>query len=161
MNKNSSQNVTNVIYLVAFFFILVWVNKLFKSIMVFFGAENSDAEKKSQKDELDLVDKEIKYEYLSHPKSQYYAMVDAIEVALQAGWTEDEMAVYGVFRKLWNNSDFLMLKKAWKTRPIGVIGFRTTMTLEKAIRYYFNEKEINTANYVLASQKGGYITYRI
>jgi hypothetical protein len=88
-------------------------------------------------------------------------MADAIEVALQAGWTEDEMAVYGVFRKLWNNSDFLMLKKAWKTRPIGVIGFRTTMTLEKAIRYYFNEKEINTANYVLASQKGGYITYRI
>ena len=151
----------NIISLAILVFVLIWLNKFLKSIQVFMGSENDQVVKENDKKELDSAKGEIKEEFLSHKKSEYYAMADAIEVALQAGWTEDEDAVYNVLKKLWNNSDYLMLKLAWNKRPIGVYGFRTQLTLEKAIRYYFNEAEIKKCNSILASQKGHFITYRI
>ena len=158
MNK---KNLIPALYLVMTIFIIVWLNKILKSLAGYFGGENSEATRRLQDEELKLAKDEIKYKYLSHEKSQYFVYADAIEVALQSSWTEDEMAVYKVLRQLWNNSDYLMLKIAWDKRPIGMYGFRTPMTLEQAIRFYFNESEINTCNHILKTQKGGYITYRI
>jgi hypothetical protein len=159
MNRKSS--FIPLIYLAITMFVLLWLNKFLKSLQGFFGKENSDVTKKNQDKELELAKDEIKYDYLSHPKSQYFVYADAIEVALQASWTEDEQAVYNVLKKLWNNSDFLMLKLAWNKRPIGFYGFRTPMTLEQAIRFYFSQNQINTCNHILKTQKGGFITYKI
>ena len=140
---------------------LIWANKILKSVSSFFGQDNSEATSKQQDEHLAKAKSEINESYLSHKKSEYYAMADAIEVALQAGWTENEMSVWKTLRQLWNNSDYLMLKLAWGKRPIGIYGFRTLLTLEAAIRFYFSENQINTCNHILKTQKGGYITYRI
>ena len=157
--KDKDANI--VIKFIALIFILFWGNKLIQSLILFFGGANSKNEDENNKHELEDLDDLIKEQYLSHPTNQYYTYASAIQVALQAGWTEDEEAVYEILKKLWNNSDYLMLKKAWGLRPIGFYGFRVSMPLEKAIRFYFNNDEVGKCNYILANQTGHFITYRI
>jgi hypothetical protein len=162
MRTETRDSSTPIIKFAMAFMVMIWLNKLFKSLFAFFGSENSEATKKKDEEELHRVDKEIKYDYLTHKKSYYYTLANGIYSAIQDGYfTEDEQAVYNILKKLWNNSDYLMLKKAWGRRPIGYTGFRTPMTLERAIRYWFNEKEVKHCNYILANQKGKFITLRI
>lgn len=159
--KGNSGNLKLIIQGAIVIFAFFWANKIMKSVFAFFGEQNTEHEQENAKNELKEVEKEIKYNYLSHQTSRYYTLADSIEVALQASWNEDEQAIYNVFKAIWNNSDFLMLKKAFGQRPIGIYGFRTPMTMEKAIRYYLNNEEVGTINHILKKQKGGYVTLRV
>lgn len=149
------------LYIAIVILVVYYANKMLKSVFAFFGEENSDKQKEKDKEALYRIDKEIKYDYLSHNKSYYYTLASQIYSAIQDGYfNEDEESVYQVMKHLWNNSDVLMLKKAWGTRPIGYTGLRTNMTLDRALRYWLSTDEMNKINYILKHQKGGYITLR-
>jgi hypothetical protein len=103
---------------------------------------------------------ELKRNPLTYPKSQYATFANEIEIAgFDLG--TDEKAIYSVFGKLKNNSDYLQLQSAWgkPNRKVYDFGIGRNMTLPQFLRWEMNDREIKKINGILASKKN--ITYRV
>jgi len=134
-----------------------------KKVLDFFKPERKrqESEKKDIESELE---KESKQQKATYPKSQYSAFASTIAEAIFGAGT-DEGAIFGVFRQLKNNTDYLSLLKAWgsPTRQVfpDFFLFYDTgkkLTLPAALRYDLDSQECAKINAILKS-KG--IKYRI
>ena len=114
-------------------------------------AENKDVESEIQQS--------VKKHPLSYPLSQYKSWANQIEVA-GFGLGTDEEAIYSIFKKLKNDSDYLALQQAWgkPTRKTYDWAVPLDYTLSQFLRYELSDSEISKLNYILAS-KG--IKYRV
>jgi hypothetical protein len=123
-----------------------------------FGSE----ERRESRQNLDIkteLDKETKKFPLTYAKSQYSTFADTIDTAgFDLGTDED--AIYSVFYKLKNNSDYLALLSAWgkPTRTVYEFGIGYSMTLPQFLRKEMSDSEVSKVNKILASKK---ITYRV
>lgn len=121
------------------------------------GDEEQD--KKEDKDIVSELEKESKKKPASYPASQFKTFANGIETAgFDVGTDED--AIYNIFRKLKNNTDYLMLLTAWgkPNRTVYDWGIGRKMTLPQYLRYELDNTEIKKVNTILQS-KG--ITYRV
>jgi hypothetical protein len=134
-----------------------------KKVLDYFKPElkREQSETKDITNELEEAKKKTKATF---PPSQYSAFCNIIEVAIQDAGTDEE-AIYSVFRKLKNDTDYLMLIKAWgnpkrQVYPdyIFIYSFGYKMTLPQALRWDLNDKECAKINEILKS-KG--IKYRV
>jgi hypothetical protein len=118
-----------------------------------------EADKKEGRDILDELAKEGKKKPASYADSQYKTFANTIETAGFDTGTDEE-AIYSVFRKLKNNTDYLKLLNAWGTpnRKVYEWGIGRNMTLPQFIHWEMNDIESRKVNQILAS-KG--ITYRV
>lgn len=122
---------------------------------------NEDARRES-KQNLNIkqeLEQETKTNPLTFAKSQYSTFADTIQTAgFDLG--TDEKAIYSVFNKLKNNSDYLALLAAWgsPTRTITDFGMDYKMTLPQFLRWEMSDTEISKVNNILASKK---IKYRV
>jgi len=105
-----------------------------------------------------------KTEKQSYPDSVYSGWASAIATAVFGGGS-DEAAIFDIFRKLKNNTDYLKLAKAWgspkrQVYPDWFVFYSTgfKMTLPEVLRYDLETSEVKLINNILAS-KG--IKYRI
>ena len=157
MNKNNFK-VNDLLKIAIFIVVFLGARKIFDMLLNLFGQRNEDLIKENNDTALQLARDERNMDNLSYSLNQYTHFADGIYTALQSGMTEDEMAVWDVFKKIKNNDDFLQLEIAYNVRPIGFYGFRTEMNLSQSIRSLFSSNEINTCNYLL--KKNG-VTKRI
>lgn len=134
-----------------------------KKVLDYFKPEKKreESEKKQVETELETEQKKQK---ASYPASTYSGWASAIATAVFGGGT-DEAAIYDIFRKLKNNTDYLMLVKAWgspkrQVYPDWFVFYSTgfKMTLPEVLRYDMDSSEIKKINDILAS-KG--IKYRV
>lgn len=123
--------------------------------------KREQTEKKQVEDELEQAKKKAK---ASYPASVYSAMASTIAEAVFSFGT-DEASIYAVFRQLKNDTDYLMLTKAWgsPTRQVfpEAFAFYSTgkkLTLPATLRFDMDTKECAKINAILKS-KG--IKYRI
>lgn len=116
-------------------------------------------QEEENKDISSEIEESIKKKPLSFPLSQYKSWANQIEVA-GFGLGTDEDAVYSIFRKLKNDSDYLALQQAWgkPTRKTYDWAVPLDYTLSQFLRYEMSDTEIKKLNYILAS-KG--IKYRV
>jgi len=122
---------------------------------------NSDSVR--QREQAKEVKKElinsIKLKPLSYPNSQYDGFADTIQTAgFDVG--TDEAAIYSVFNKLKNDSDYLALIEAWgsPTRTVYDFGIAYKMSLPQFLRWEMSELEVKKINGILSNKK---IKYRI
>jgi hypothetical protein len=134
-----------------------------KKVLDYFKPERK-REQSETKDVANELEEAKKKSKASYPASQYSAFCGIIEVAIQDAGT-DEAAIYSVFRKLKNDTDYLMLIKAWgspkrQVYPDYILfySFGYKMTLPQALRWDLDDKECAKVNEILKS-KG--IKYRI
>jgi len=134
-----------------------------KKVLDYFKPERKrdESEKKQIIDELEA---EKKKKAASYAPSVYAGFASTIAEAIFGGGS-DEDSIYSVFRKLKNNTDYLMLVKAWgnPTRQVfpDFFVFYDTgkkLTLPAALRYDLDAAECNRINAIL---KNNGITYRI
>ena len=134
-----------------------------KKVLDYFKPDKKreESEKKQVETELETEQKKQKPSY---PPSTYSGWSAAIATAVFGGGT-DEAAIYDIFRKLKNNTDYLMLVKAWgspkrQVYPDWFVFYSTgfKMTLPEVLRYDMDSSEIRKINDILAS-KG--IKYRV
>jgi hypothetical protein len=105
------------------------------------------------------LDNSIRLKPLTFPKSQYSGFADTIQTAgFDVG--TDEAAIYSVFNKLKNDSDYLALIDAWgdPTRTIYDWGMSYKMTLPQFLRWEMSDSEIKKINGILSNKK---IKYRV
>jgi hypothetical protein len=123
-----------------------------------FNPEQQRSNEEKQEIETELQ-KEVKKKPLTYPLSQYKSFADQIEVA-GFGLGTDEEAIYSIFRKLKNDSDYLALQQAWgkPTRKTYDWAVPLDYTLSQFLRYELSDSEITKLNNILQS-KG--ITYRV
>jgi len=116
-------------------------------------------ENEENKDVETEIQKSVKKYPLSYPLSQYKSWANQIEVA-GFGLGTDEAAVYSIFRKLKNDSDYLALQQAWgkPTRKTYDWAVPLNYTLSQFLRYEMSDTEVNKLNYILQT-KG--IKYRV
>lgn len=118
-------------------------------------------------DEKGDIKKEIKTKG-TLPKTQYTDLANAIQKAFDPvgifGAGTDENAIYGVFRLLNNNDDFLILKKEYGVRPYkdytyNPFGETYNFNMPQAILFEDENSEMKNRINKILSIKG--ITYRI
>jgi hypothetical protein len=125
-------------------------------------------EKKRNESEVKQIETELEAEKkkkaASYPPSQYASWASSIAEAIFGFGTYNDVII-NIFKQLKNNTDFLMLQKAWgnPTRqiyPDGFVFYSTgkKLTLSAALRDDMATEYIKLINKILAS-KG--ITYRI
>ena len=148
MNK-SQLNVNSLLKIAIFIVVFLGARKIFDMLLNLFGQRNEDLIKENNNTALELAKDEVNEANLSYSKNQYTHFADGIYTALQSSMSEDEMAVWDIFKKIKNNDDFLQLEISYNVRPIGFYGFRTEMNLSQSIRSLFSANEINTCNYLL------------
>jgi len=105
-----------------------------------------------EKEDIEQTQNELEQSNLTFSKSQYNDFADTIYTALQSGFTEDEEAIYTVFKRLKNNDDFKQLKLSYGSRLIGLYGFRVSMNLTKSIRSLLNDDECKHINYIMSNR---------
>jgi hypothetical protein len=135
----------------------VTIYALYKLKNTLSGDKESD--NKEGRDVLNELEKESKKKQASYAPSQYKTFANTIETAgFDVG--TDEAAIYSTFRKLKNNTDYLMFLNAWgqPNRKVYEWGIGRNMTLPQYLRYEMSDSEIKKVNEILAS-KG--ITYRV
>jgi len=145
----NNSKILNIIPIAIFIVVFFAAKKIFDMVLNLLGQKNEQLIEQTNQDSLDSAKKEIDESYLTYSKSQYYNFADGIYTALQGSFSEDEMSVWNVFKKIKTNDDFLQLTIAYGIRPVGFIGFRTPMNLSQSIRALFSNNEINTCNYLL------------
>lgn len=153
-NKNFSVIINLGLILVGF----VVVTRVLDLFSDFTGEKLQEGEDKQDKDNQNTTQGELNKDNLSYPDSEYFDIADTIYTALQAGYTEDEDAIYTAFRRLKNNDDYLKLKLVYGKRPIGFYGFRNDLNLVQSLRSLLNDTEIYYVNRILAVRN---IKYRI
>jgi len=125
-------------------------------------------EKKREQSETKQIESELesskKQQKATYNPSVYSQWASAIANAIFDFGT-DEQTIYDIFRRLKNNTDFLMLQKAWgsptrQVYPDGFVFYSTgkKLTLSAALRDDMDKSEIKKINNILSS-KG--IKYRI
>ena len=122
---------------------------------------SADAQRQRQqtKDVEKELSDSVKVKPLTYPKSQYAGFADSIQTAgFDVG--TDEAAIYSVFNKLKNDSDYLALIGAWgkPTRTITDWGMDYKMTLPQFLRWEMSDSEVKKINGILANKK---IKYRV
>lgn len=120
---------------------------------------DAQREREQTKDIENELSDSIKAKPLTYPKSQYSGFADTIQTAgFDAG--TDEQAIYSVFYKLKNDSDYLALTAAWgkPTRTIYDWGMAYKMTLPQFLRWEMSDTEVQKINKILASKN---IKYRV
>jgi hypothetical protein len=128
------------------------------------GKELAEAIKKKKNTK--LFDEEIDPKInASYKPSQFITWADKLEDSFNSNWLDqtDEAAIYGIMRKLKNNTDWLELNKAYGLRsyydPFNITYITgKDINLVKALQMELDTKEKNQVNYILKS-KG--IKYRI
>jgi hypothetical protein len=128
------------------------------------GKELAEAIKKKKNTK--LFDEEIDPKInASYKPSQFITWADKLEDSFNSNWLDqtDEAAIYGIMRKLKNNTDWLELNKAYGLRsyydPFNLTYITgKDINLIKALQMELDSKEKKQVNYILKS-KG--ITYRI
>lgn len=103
-----------------------------------------------------------KKEKASYPSSQYYSFADAIETAVNDIGTNEQL-LYTTFRKLKNNTDYLLLKKAYGIREYNgdifpYIITRAKWGLEATLQNELSKTELGYVNAIL---KKANIKYRV
>lgn len=98
----------------------------------------------------------------SYPSSQYYAFADAVETAVNDIGTNEQL-LYTTFRKLKNNTDYLLLKKAFGIREYNgdifpYIITRAKWGLEATLQNELSKTELGYVNAIL---KKANIKYRV
>jgi hypothetical protein len=134
-----------------------------KKVLDYFKPERKRDENE-KKQIIDELEAEKKKKAASYAPSVYAGFASTIAEAI-FGYDTDNEAIYSVFRKLKNNTDYLMLAKAWgnPTRQVfpDFFVFYDTgkkLTLPAALRYDMNATECAKINTIL---KNNGITYRI
>jgi len=134
-----------------------------KKVLDYFKPERQREQNEGKQQQSELEQSQAKQK-ASYPKSVYSAWCNVIENAI-FDYGTDEEAIYDVFRKLKNNTDYLMLVNAWgspkrQVYPDAFVFYSTgkKLTLPGALRDDMSTSEIKKINQILAS-KG--IKYRI
>jgi hypothetical protein len=134
-----------------------------KKVLDYFKPDFKREESESKQVQSELEQSE-KTEKQSYPDSVYSGWASAIATAVFGAGT-DEAAIFDIFRKLKNNTDYLKLIKAWgspkrQVYPDWFVFYSTgfKMTLPEVLRYDMDAGEIKTINNILAN-KG--IKYRV
>lgn len=134
-----------------------------KKVLDYFKPERKREESES-KQVITELEAEKQKQKASYPVSTYSGWASAIAQAIFGAGT-DTPVIYDIFRKLKNNTDFLMLQKAWgnpkrQVYPDWFVFYSTgrKFTLSEALRDDLSASEIKKINSILAS-KG--IKYRI
>lgn len=91
-----------------------------------------------------------KEENLSYPMINYTTFANAIEVALEMYW-DDEEQVYFVFEQMNNNDDVLQLMKSFGVRKASPLGIYPSYsgTLSEWLSFNLTESEIIRINDIL------------
>ena len=129
--------------------VFLGARKIFNMLLDILGQRNQNLIVQNNNESLNSAKDEVNESKLTYSKNQYTVFADGIYTAIQSSLSEDEMAVWNVFKKIKNNDDLLQLQIAWNVRPCGIIGFRVELNLSQAIRSVFSNNEINTCNYLL------------
>lgn len=110
-------------------------------------------------DDQKAIDDAINKNILSYDRSQYYQFADEIESATNTA-ADDEEAIYRVFRFLRNDSDYLMLVKAFGKRSYmyGFVGWAFNASLSEVLSEKLDIDELDTINKILEESN---ITHRI
>lgn len=112
------------------------------------------------------INKELNEKKLTYKKSQYFSFADSLQTAMENALT-DEDTIYNVFKKLKNDSDFLMLQKAFGKRiytgelfgvVLSAFDFTDGNTLEQWLHFELEQSEIDILNNILKNNK---ITYKL
>ena len=134
-----------------------------KKVLDYFKPDRKREQGEGKQIETELQQSE-KTEKPSYPDSVYSGWASAIATAVFGGGS-DEAAIFDIFRKLKNNTDYLKLVKAWgspkrQVYPDWFVFYSTgfKMTLPEVLRYDLETSEVKFINQILAS-KG--IKYRI
>ena len=130
---------------------------IYKITQKFGGEEEQD--NKEGKDVLNEIEQESKKKPASYAPSQYKTFANSIETAgFDLG--TDEAAIYSTFRKLKNNTDYLMLLNAWgkPNRTVYEWGVGRKMSLPQYLRWEMSDTEVKKVNDILKSKN---ITYRV
>lgn len=134
-----------------------------KKVLDYFKPDRKREAGEGKQIETELTQSE-KTEKASYPDSVYSGWASAIATAVFGGGS-DEAAIFDIFRKLKNNTDYLKLVKAWgnpkrQVYPDWFVFYSTgfKMTLPEVLRYDLETSEVKTINNILAS-KG--IKYRV
>jgi hypothetical protein len=141
---------------VGFILLIVLIFVFFKKLMLLisdmFGTkEQGDKEERDREDEQETQN-ELDESKLTYTKSQYKDFANTIYTALEEGFTEDEDAIYTVFKRLKNNHDYYQLKLAYGKRLHGIYGFREAYNLVSAIRRLLNDDECKQINYIMSNR---------
>lgn len=143
-------------------FAIYYSKQIIESLMSFFGVtqqQKAIEDEEEVKDEAIIqIDKDLKEnkQKLTYPTSIYYNMADALQVAVEGDIYDQthEKSIYNTFRKLQNDKDFLMLKKAFGTRLIDQPFFgEKSQTLTEALASDMAPGEIDVINNILRSKK--------
>jgi len=134
-----------------------------KKVLDYFKPERKRDESEGKQVQTEL-EAEKKKKPASYPTSTYSGWASAIAQAIFGAGT-DFKTIYDIFNRLKNNTDFLMLQKAWgnpkrQVYPDWFIFYSTgfKMTLSEALRDDCSAAEIRKLNSVL-ERKG--IKYKI
>jgi len=134
-----------------------------KKVLDYFKPE-SKREQSESKQVITELEAEQKKQKASYAPSTYSGWASAIAQAIFGAGT-DSAIIFDIFRKLKNNTDFLMLQKAWgnpkrQVYPDWFVFYSTgrKFTLSEALRDDMSSTEIQKINNILSS-KG--IKYRI
>lgn len=120
--------------------------------------KSSSPDVKREKEEAQQVEQELadssRQVKASYPKSVYQGFANRIE---EAGFDlgTDEEAIYNIFRKIKNNTDFLMLQDAWgkPNRTIYDWGMGYPVSLSKFLTKELSASEISKINSILRANK--------
>lgn len=134
-----------------------------KKVLDYFKPERKREESES-KQVITELEQEKKKNKQSYPTSTYSGWASAIAQAIFGAGT-DFKTIYDIFNRLQNNTDFLMLQKAWgnpkrQVYPDWFVFYSTgrKFTLAEALRDDCSAEEIKKLNAVL-KRKG--IKYKI
>jgi hypothetical protein len=142
-------------------FVLLYAKKIIDSILKTIGVGNQEEEEKKQHVELTEAHDKINWNHLTADPNQYTAWANGIYSALQSNFWEDEEAIYNIFKHIWNDSDYLMLKYKFGRKLMGVYGFRSYQTMETALRMYLSDQEIQKINNILHSSDKRHVSFRL
>lgn len=134
-----------------------------KKVLDYFKPERKRQESESKQIQTELEESEKKQK-ATYPKSVYSGWADAIATAIYGFGTYNDVIV-NIFYKLQNNTDYLMLTKAWgnptrKVYPDGSIFYipAQNYTLPQALR---DDMDISYIKKINARLKSKGIKYRI
>ena len=151
-NKINNETLKTVGIIMLIVLMLVFFKKFMLLLGDIFGTTAREEEEEKEKEDIEQTQNELEQSNLTYSKSQYNDFADTIYTALQSGFTEDEEAIYTVFKRLKNNDDFKQLKLSYGSRLIGLYGFRVSMNLTKSIRSLLNDDECKHINYIMSNR---------
>lgn len=161
MNDEQIKNYAKIgVIIIALIFVAILAKygaKAVKNLLGLTAEEDRKNEAENAIKQIDLeLTKSVKTKRPTKSSSQFKSYADKIENALNKSFMpDDQKTAAGVFMLMQNDSDFLMLKRAFGTRQDHVFGFKagTYHDLNNFAQNNFNQGWIDLINRVYSKSK--------